>query len=87
MRNSYNRSKTKSEKEGEKNKPENFRTKANKRITKRLCLRGGKKFSSKGLHNRICMKCDLIHVRQVRVDCSYVSLRFPEVRGCAETFM
>jgi hypothetical protein len=30
---------------------------------KRLCLKCGKKFSSKGLYNRICERCSLLNER------------------------
>ena len=33
---------------------------------KRLCLRCGKKFPSKGLYNRICERCSLLNERMVK---------------------
>ena len=33
---------------------------------KRLCLKCGKKFSSKGLYNRICERCSLLNERMVK---------------------
>ncbi len=33
---------------------------------KRLCLRCGEKFPSKGLYNRICERCSLLNERMVK---------------------
>ena len=33
---------------------------------KRLCLKCGKKFPSKGLYNRICERCSLLNERMVK---------------------
>ncbi|MBC8548312.1 MAG: response regulator [Candidatus Brocadiales bacterium] len=44
-------------------KPEDYNITVSRREKKRSCLKCGKKFHSKGLHNRICVKCDVINVR------------------------
>ena len=87
MRNSCNGSKTNGEKKENMCKSDYFTTKVNRcRHTKRLCLRCGKKFPSKGFHNRICMKCELINERQGKVNYNYLSLVFPEVTEFTEIF-
>ncbi|GJQ60835.1 MAG: hypothetical protein D8M57_08280 [Candidatus Scalindua sp. AMX11] len=65
MRNTYNNSDVNSEKQGEKYKPDNFTTVVNRWEEKRTCLKCGKEFPSVGPYNRICVKCDLMNVRQV----------------------
>ena len=87
MRNSYNRSKTKRKKKEEKFKPENFTKKRTRLNTKRSCLKCGKIFASKGFHNRICIKCDLINERQGKANYNCFSLIFPEVTDYTETLM
>ena len=46
-----------------KDKPNNFNTPVGRLQKKRLCLKCGKKFLSKGPHNRICITCCLINER------------------------
>ncbi len=61
-----------------KDKPNNFNTPVGRLQKKRLCLKCGKEFLSKGPHNRICVKCGLINNRII-VGAYSVSLRFSDV--------
>ncbi len=62
-----------------KDKPDNFNTSVGRLQKKRLCLKCGKIFLSKGPHNRICVKCGLINDRIIVVGTYSVSLRFSDV--------
>ena len=62
-----------------KDKPNNFNTPVGRLQNKRLWLKCGKKFLSKGPHNRICVKCDLINDRIGIVGTYSVSSRFSDV--------
>ncbi len=66
-----------------KDKPNNFNTSLGKLQKKRLCLKCGKKFLSKGPHNRICIKCCLINER-IRTGIYSVSLRSSDVMNFVE---
>lgn len=44
-------------------KSDNCDFRVSKRDKMRVCLKCGKQFSSKGPHNRICVKCDLVNLR------------------------
>ncbi len=78
MRNTSSCSSSNIEEKELKDKPNNFNTWVGRLQKKRLCLKCGKKFLSKGPHNRICVKCGLINDRIIVVTYS-VSLRFSDV--------
>ncbi len=67
-----------------KDKPNNFNTPVGRLQKKRLCLKCGKKFLSKGPHNRICIKCCLINERIIIVRTHSVSLRSSDVMNFVE---
>lgn len=78
MRNDYNRSTANIEEGETKYNPEECNITVRKREKKRSCLKCGKKFLSKGHHNRICVKCDLMNGR-TGVTTYSLTLRFGEI--------
>jgi hypothetical protein len=53
-------------KKGLRKNPKNSNISRARLQEKRLCLKCGKKFPSKGLYNRICERCSLLNERMVK---------------------